>query len=306
MSSGRAPRPRLLPLPAVLALALLGAAGCGEPADTEDGRRAVPEPREEAEATVTPARFRTEVAFAPHGDGPTAYLRLEQVARPGSLARRYRAWLREGSGFRPVLSVSDTLPVPRAGWRPLPAEGLRVVTARDGRLRTLVLERADGALRVTADSTLADWPGRTGQTERLSAARAVRGDDTVPGLLLERRLARPLDTPGPPIDVALLLVAGPGPVGAAVLLETAAGDSLPTATAAHGLAEGGARSWNDVRVGRPPGDSTGWRLELGEGGPVLRVVPSAGSDSAPAVLSGSLRPGEDERTVAGVLVGGSG
>lgn len=297
------PRP---PAPVLLGLILLAAAGCGEPASTDGERRPVPEPEAEATTTVTPARFRTEVAFVPHGDGPSAYLSLEQVARPGSLARRYRGWLDDGSGFRALLSVTDTLPVPRAAWRPLPAEGLRVVAAGDGRFRTLVWEVPSGILRLTVDSTLVDWTGRTGQPERLAAARVLRGEDTVPGLLVERRLAHPLDAPGPEPDAGLLLVAGPGPAGAVALLRTRTGDSLPTAVAAHGLVRGSARSWSAVRVARPPDDPAGWELRLGEAGPVLRIARPAGPDTVPAAVSGALRLDGTELPVSGALVPGPG
>lgn len=296
--------PSSLPLLAALALSAVAAASCGEPSSTEDGRRTVPEPREEETGGVMPASYRTEVAFVPHGDGPSAYLRLDQTARTGSLARGYRGWTMEGGDVRTVLSVDDTLPTPRAAWRPLPASGLRVVADRNGRLRTLVLDGPDRRIRLTVDSALRDWTGPTGQPERLAAARAVREGDIVPGLLLERRRARPLDLPGPEDGSALLLVAGPGPVGAAVLLMTSGGDSTTIrGTAAHGLTGDGPRSWDEPRIRRTPADTAGWTLELGEAGETeLRLGPAVGLGPRPIAVEGTLTSGGRGRPVTGIIV----
>lgn len=282
------------------------AAACGEPAAEGNGRGTVPEPREEASTAVTPARYRTEVAFAPHGAGPAVYVRMEQVARPDALERQYRGWLLEGPGPREVLSVTDSLPVPRAAWRPLPAEGFRLVAARDGRLRALVLEPPGVSLRLEVDSTVLGWTGPTGQPERLAAARAVRDGDTVAGLLLERRLAHPLDGSGPRGETGLLLAAGPGPVGAAVLLTVPPGDTLLEAAGAHGVTEAGPRSWSPVRIGPEPEDGGSREVRLGEGGTVLRVRVSGGEGVLPGSVEGVLTVAGRERPVTGVLVGDAG
>lgn len=295
---------------AVLALSAL-AAGCGEPASTGDGRRAVPQPADELEAPVTPARYRTRVVFVPHGDGPAAYLRLGQTARPGTLVRRYRGWVLESGRVRRVLAVDDTVRVPRAAWRPLPASGLRVSVDRNGRLQALVLDGPDEPLRLLLDPALAEWTGPTGQPERLAAARAVRDGDTVAGLLLERRGARPLDTPGPRTRSGILLVAGPGPIGAASLLTLPDGGAAGTepdsagpldATVAHVLVGGRTRSWSPVRVRRTDGEPAAWELEPGGGGALLRLRPAADPSVVPAPVEGSLRTGERELPVAGLIV----
>lgn len=296
--------------------AVLATAACGENASRNEGRRAVPEPPGESGVTVTPAAYRTRVAFAPHGGGPAVHLRLAQTARPGALERSYRAWtVREGPA-RLVLAVDDTTPVPRAAWRPLPAPGLRVRVGPGGRLEGLTLSGADGGpLRLAIDSVLAAWTGPTGQPERLAAARAIRGADTVAGLLLERRRARPLDDPGPRDRSGLLLVAGPGPAGAAVLLSLPAEagspepgrEVLPASPAAHGLAGGRARSWGTVRVLREDGEAGGgWTVRLGDGAAALRLPPSPDRSPwipspTPSAAAGTLRAGGDARPVAGLI-----
>lgn len=319
-------RPRSAPPtarpPAALlaALAVAAAAACGEPRSEGDGRRAVPEPGGEPAATVTPATYRARVAFAPHAEGPAVYLRLAQTARPGRLERRYRGWRVVDGGVRPILAVDDTVPVPRAAWRPLPAPGIRVSVDRDGGLSGLGLTTPNGRVRLTVDSTLVRWSGPTGQAERLAAARVVGAGDTAAGLLLERRGARPLDAPGPRERSGLLLTAGPGPAGAAVLVSApgrgpepeGAGDGdgdgddggagALAAAAAHGLLDGRVRSWSPIRVRRTGPDSAGWELELGEGGPLLRVRPSSAPGPAPAAVRGTLRAGGRARPVAGVIV----
>lgn len=315
-------------LPAgVLALALLAAAACGEPSPETDDGRAVPGPEGEASATVTPAAYRTRVAFAPHREGPSLYLRLAQTARPGGLERRYRGWIL-ADRVRPLLAVDDTVPAPRAAWRPLPAPGLRISVDRDGGLASLGLRGPAGRVRLEVDSTLVRWTGPTGQAERLAAARAVREGDTAEGLLLERRGARPLDAPGPRERSGLLLAAGPGPAGAAVLVSAPGRGSDPAgdvdgdggggaglaAASAHGLLDGRGRSWSPIRVRRIGPDSTAWELELGTGGPLLRVRPAsppgpaAASAAAsapgpvPAAVRGTLRAGDRSRPVTGVIV----
>lgn len=296
-------------------LAVLAATACGEPDSRGEGRRAVPGPRGEA-VTVTPAAYGTRVAFVPHGDGPSAYVRLDQTARPGALERSYRAWIVEDGAARRDLSIDDTVPVPRAAWRPLPAPGLRVRVGPGGRLEGLTLTGGGEPLRLAVDSALAAWSGPTGQPERLAVARAVRGADTAAGLLLERRRARPLDDPGPRERPGFLLVAGPGPVGAAVLLSLpadtassrAAGAALPSSPAAHGVVGGRARSWGAVRVLREGEDAGGgWTLELGDGPEDLRL-PASGDrppwtpSPSPSAVAGTLRAAGEARPVAGLAV----
>lgn len=295
----------LVPL---LAATLIGAAACGEEPAPEDTRRQIREPEDEAGSSVAPARYRSEVAFVSfEAGGPSVYLRLEQTARFERLERSYRAWTIEDGGPRVLLSVVDTLPVPRAGWRVLPAAGLRVVAGEDGRIRTLTLGDAAPALRLSVDSTLAEWSGATGQRERLAAGRAVRGGDTVPGIVLQRRQARPLEEAGRGGDAGFLLVAGAPDVGAAVLLS--AGGESDTTAAVHGLYGGSVRSWSGARLersgdGRPPA----WEVRVGDGGFVLDLpapVPdTTAGDAVPAAVEGTLRLEGGSRSVAGLIVVG--
>lgn len=288
------------------ALAALTTSGCGDAPDPGGGERRVLEPREDPGPTVTAAAYRTVVSFAPHGPGPAVHLRLAQTARPGGLERRYDGWTVAAGRVRRVLAVRDTLPTPRAGWRPLPAPGLRIVTERDGRPGALLLRTGEGPLRLERDSTLREWPGPTGQRERLSLARAVRGGDTAAGLMVERRRARPLDAPAAAAGAGLLLVAGPGRTGAAVLLaadrpDPADGRDGPgRVAAAHVLSGGELRSRDAVRWTR---EETGAPLRLELDGWTLRVRPdSAAPPTGPVPVAGTLEAAGAGRPVRGLLL----
>lgn len=294
----------------LLAATLPWVGACGEaPAPEESGRR-VQEPRDGTTGSATPARYRTQLAFVPFAEeGPSLYLRLEQTARFDRLERRYRGWTMEGGRARTLFSMADTLPVPRAGWRVLPAAGLRVMAGGDGRIQGVVLGDTAAPLRLVVDSSLVEWSGITGQRERLAGARTIRGGDTVPGVLLQRRQARPLEATDTPGDAGFLLVAGPPAVGAAVLL--ASGQPGDTAAAVHALQGQTLRSWNEVGVRGPDRGSDGgppaWELRPDPEGPSLRLRAPAGEVAggvAPAAVEGTLGLEGAPRPVAGLVVSG--
>lgn len=262
-------RNRARPLLSCLLLSLLA---CGGDAGGGSEGRRVPEPGDASPSPVTAARYLTEMAFVPFGPdaGPAAYFRLAQDVTAERLALDYRGWTRdEPGGWRALLSAGDTLPVPRAGWRVVPAGPLRVVAGDGGRLGALVVRDPAGSLRVEPDSTLADWTGPTGQRERLLEARRVGPDGTAEGLVVERRRARPLDAPllDRPSGF-LLLTTGEGD-GLLILLQASAGPdavSADSATAAYGRLDGTLGAWSGIRLdpvgSGQDGETRAWRLAL--------------------------------------------
>lgn len=259
---------RHLILPALLGAAALA---CGGETDVGDEERRVPGPGDANSSPVTAARYLTELAFVPFDRqaGPAAYLRLAQDVTSDRLALDYRGWSRDSGGWRRILATADTLPVPRAGWRVVPTDSLRVVAGDGGRLRALTVREGAARLRLEPDSTLASWTGPTGQRERLLLGRRVGPDTAAEGLIVERRRAWPLEAPLPGRPSGfLLLTTGEGD-GLLVLLQSSGDPDAVTpdsATATYGRLDGTDGAWDRVRLtpagagddGRP----RAWRLTV--------------------------------------------
>ena len=256
----------------VLSCFLLALLACdGETGGGSEGRR-VPEPGDAGPSPVTAARYLTEMAFVPFGPdaGPAAYLRLAQDVTAERLALDYGGWRWDDpDGWSVLLSAGDTLPVPRAGWRVVPAGPLRVVAGDGGRLRALVVRDAAGPVRLEQDSTLADWTGPTGQRERLLEGRRVGPSGTADGLVVERRRARPLEAPLPDRPSGfLLLTTGEGD-GLLILLQAPAdpaATSADSATVAYGRLDGTLGAWSRIRLdpvgSGGDGEARAWRLAV--------------------------------------------
>jgi hypothetical protein len=179
---------------AALVLVAVLLSGCGvEPgsdrATTEDTavRR--------SSATVTPARYRTDLAAVAFGAPEVAvYLRFRQEVAGDAVHRRYAGWRLDAPDGSRVLTIRDSLPAPRAAWRILPGPGLRLVAGEGEEPAGLLVGGEDAPWEIQVDSTLASWPGATGQRERMALGRLVT--DTIrPALVVLRREARPLDAP---------------------------------------------------------------------------------------------------------------
>ncbi len=257
---------RTPPRIAVCVAALL-AGGCGETPAPPDGAAEGAEGAAESGPALA-ARYLNTYAFAAGTPGtPHLYAELRNETSPAYLIRDYRAWRVEASGPRPLLALRDTLPVPRAAWRVLPGQGLRVLVADGG--ETLALELADGAraLRLLPGAPIAEWTGATGQREYVAPAALTEGEDGAPGLLFFRRAARPGGVePGAGADRVFvladssgggLLVAGPTEERGGLLTAwTWLDDEAATWTAVALTEEA------DGAEARP-GERT-WRLELPE------------------------------------------
>lgn len=148
-------------------------------------------------ATVTPARYRTDLAAVAFGAPEAAvYLRFRQDVTGDAVHRQYAGWRLDAPEGSRVLTIRDSLPAPRAAWRILPGAGLRVVAGEGEEPVGLLVGGEEAPWEIRVDSTLASWPGVTGQRERMALGRLVT--DTIrPALVVLRREARPLDAPSP-------------------------------------------------------------------------------------------------------------
>lgn len=316
-------------LTAVVALAatagLLAAACSGEEA-TPESRRAVPERRPPPTSGVTPARYLTDLTFvSADSTRGVAYYRFHNRVTTGRLLRRYAAWAAgPGGDWERLFTLHDSLPTPRAGWRILPSSALRLTVKETGELASVRLERAGGRLRLDPDTTLSEWTGPTGQRERLRLARLRTGDRAQRGLLVERRKARPADSPPVPGADQLFLVTDRRGDGLLILRYAddaeAAGDGGEEPPAVvQAWIEGRRSRWGASLVaseGPPedpgsPGPGTTWELDVPEAGITgrLRVGARApgttetGADMLTvARLDGSVRIRGRNRPVTGVLI----
>jgi len=315
-------------LAGLLALFLLSSAcGGGEHGSRTDepvGRPAVPTP-----SPVTPARYVTDVTFVGFGGGsPAAVLRFRHDVSSSRLARRYRIWVLGEHGWAMALSVRDSLPVPRAGWRILPGHGLRVVAAGGGELGGLVLRDSSAAFSLRPGRVLDEWTSPTGQRSRLLLAAWETGSDPqgarpagsepVTGLMFQRREARPLDMPPPrTLEESVLLTDDRGD-GLLVLRD--AGDENPdrAATTAYTWIGGKGSRWSRVEATRDSAGTgpPGWTIRVPDAGieASLRAGPVAADDPVVAdstttdagarvyALRGTLRLGGPARPARGVAI----
>ena len=269
------------PRAALAAAGLLVAAGCAEE-PAPDGRGAPerqvasrPAPEE------TPARYRTTVAFAAADSSVGLVLRFVQTTASGSLRRRYRGWIGASDGWSSVLALEDTLPVPRARWRVLPAGPLRLEAGAGGEIDGYRLRTPGGAITLRLGTQITSWPSPTGQRDRLRRAALRVAGDTLDGFAVVRRTARPLDDVAPAPAGSLLLLAGVDGGGLAVILP---GGTAPPA--AHGRLGAEAVPWDSVALSLPAGAEAG-RLSTGDGAVSfeLRLVREGTRvDDAPARL----------------------
>lgn len=303
---------------------LLG--GCGQEAPPPEEGEALPGPREEAR-TIRPARYATDLTFAPFDGGdPGLYYRFRQTTGPERLVREYRGWRLTPDGWRPLPAARDTLPVPRAGWRVLPARGIRVMVEEREEIAAVVFGDDGEEVRLQAGRVLDEWTGSTGQRERLRLARLRVGDREEPGLLVERRSALPLDATERGLSGLLLLTDARGDGLVIFRNEARVPGREPAAVdtaVARGWRDGEARRWPEVLLretagggGSPPsrpadgGEEAlpavpaGWRLEGAEDGLSgrIRTRRTLGDSVRIYVLTGELSFDGRSREVSGIGV----
>ena len=266
---------------ALIATAIVTAGGCGE---------RLPEPDAEAAAGTeeggpgapTPAHYVTTFAFV--GAAPSAkrlYVRLTNLTSPSDLARDYAAWLGTDSAWVPLLRLTDTLPVPRAGWRILPSPDLRVRVGERAEIVELGFEGTHGGIRLAPAGIISEWEGFTGQRAFLGAAMLRDDQGSQPGLLYFRRAARPLSLPPSRLVDRIFLLADT--LGNGLLIESGApGTDGPTT--AWSWLQGVESSWTDVVLRPMREDETG--EEADALGPWRFEIPAAG-------LGGEIRIGPE-------------
>lgn len=275
--------------------AALPAAGCGEepaPARTEAAVAA-----DSADPRTTEARYGTTVGFASPDSDVGLLLRFEQTTAPGRLVRRYEGWLHRDAGWRSVLSLADTLPVPRARWRILPGGSLRLEAATGGEIEAYRLSSGGTSVVLEMGETASSWPSPTGQRDRLRRARLLAGGDTVDGLAVVRRSAHPLADESPDPGRGFLLLAVSAGEGLVVTLP----EGGSGAAAAHGRIGDRTGPWDSVAVELPEDGEPG-AVRLADGSLEVELeAPGGEAGARPGLLRGRLA-GADPRPVRGLLV----
>lgn len=290
---------RIAGVPAVLAACTaIAVAACGErPANGRDAATSDAPADSTVEDPASRARYLTTVAYAAPDADVSLLLRFEQSTGEGRLRRRYRGWLHGPAGWTSVLSLRDTVPVPRARWRVLPGGPLRLVAARGGEIAAYRLRSGLRDVVLELGGIASSWPSPTGQRERLRRARLRSGPDTVAGLAVVRRTAHPLDGAPPDEEDGFLLLALSAEEG---LVVTLPGDEAGTTTA-HGRIGERSGPWDSVSVILPEGAAAG-RLRLRDGSLEIELEAlDEASDVPVRALRGRIVTGE-ERAVRGLLV----
>lgn len=303
-------------LAAALTLAWAACSG-GEP-ERRSGE-AVRPPQTPAPAAVTPARYVTDLTFVGFGpSGPAAVFRFRHDVTASELARRYRVWVLRGSAWDTALVLEDSLPVPRAGWRVLPGRGLRVMAGDGGEIGGLVLRDSAATFGLQPGRVLDQWESPTGQRSRLTLASWASGAEPSPGLLFQRREARPLELPPPATMEESLVVTDAAGNGLLVLRDAGDEDPDRSATIAYTWIGGNGARWSDVVTTRDSAGAgpPGWRVRVPDAGveATLRSGPLAADDPAVAdsttvdagvrvyALRGTLRVHGNGRPARGIAV----
>ena len=178
--------------------------------------------------SIAPARYTTHFVFAGL-DGTALFASFEQEATENSLERLYDAWWSGPDGWEPLISLRDTLPVPRAAWRILPSDGLNVHVGDAREVVGLDFMRDSRRFALRAGDEISVWTGPTGQRESVGMAGLTVDEDVVGGLLFFRRAARSLQVPPSEETVRGFVLADS--VGNGLLIEVSQSDSSVVAGA---------------------------------------------------------------------------
>jgi hypothetical protein len=291
---------------ASLALLLVACDGTPERPSSARGPRDAPPSSEPPPLAV----YQTSLTYVGFGPDPALlHLRLENRTEPGELLLDYRGWAAAAEGWTPVLDVTDSVPVPRAAWRPLPVGPLRLRVGEGARLATVVLDLPGSPVRIEAGPELSTWSGTTGRRESLRTALLERGDRQEAGLLLQRQRARPADQP--PGDRSLQVFLVTDSLGDALVLlrDRAFPDAPATAWA---LVDEVTLDWSETIVlslSAPTGSPGRWSYEVRDSGvfgelegvgPVLDRLPATGSGFRLFRVRGTISFGEERRPVVGI------
>lgn len=289
---------------------LLGGCGPAESPPTEE--RSTPTTGEGSVSTTPEAVYHTALTFVGFGAEPSLiHLRFENRTEPDRLRLEYDGWIPGSDAWTSVLRVVDSIPVPRAAWRVLPAGPLRVGVEDGGELSTLRLDLEGGPVRIDALEEVSSWSGSTGQRESLRFADLQAGGRVESGWLLQRQRARLLDEPAPDRLIQAFLLADTLGNGLLILRDRAFADAPATVWA---WLDGVQLDWADAVLLDLPG-STGlpgsWSFEVpdvglfGEitgSGPLLDELPEEGVGFRLYRATGTIGFADERRLLAGIGV----
>jgi hypothetical protein len=296
----------------LLAAAVLGTA-CGSGEEPDPAARAVP--ADEASLSTAPlAVYHTGLTFVGFGADPALlHLRLENRTEADRLDLEYRGWTVAGGSWTPVLAVVDSIPVPRAAWRIVPAGALRLGVEDGGEVASLrVRLDSGGTLRVDALEEVSAWSGVTGRRESLRSADLQVPGRFESGWLLQRQRARFRNDPVPDRLMQTFAMSDSLGNGLLILRDRVIGDEAPAA--AWAWVNGVRLDWSEAVLLALPGDPgvTGsWSFEIrdvgvfGEimgGPPTLDALPAEGPGFRLFPVRASLALGEDRLALRGVAI----
>jgi len=289
---------------------LLG--GCGPAESPPAEERSTPTTGEGSVSTTPEAVYHTALTFVGFGAEPSLiHLRFENRTEPDRLRLEYDGWIPGSDAWTSVLRVVDSIPVPRAAWRVLPAGPLRVGVEDGGELSTLRLDLEGGPVRIDALEEVSSWSGSTGQRESLRFADLQAGGRVESGWLLQRQRARLLDEPAPDRLIQAFLLADTLGNGLLILRDRAFADAPATVWA---WLDGVQLDWADAVLLDLPG-STGlpgsWSFEVpdvglfGEitgSGPLLDELAEEGVGFRLYRATGTIGFADERRLLAGIGV----
>lgn len=295
--------------------ALVGAAvlaACGSPADrARDQRAAGSDP--DGDAARFRAAYLTSLTFVGFQSPPSlAHVRFENRTDGDRLVLSYEGWLAGRDEWTPVLALRDTLPVPRAAWRVVPAGPARIRVGNGAQIESLSLPLDSVTLRVEALDAISAWGSTTGQRETLRSAELSVGAFSEPGLLLQQRRARILDAPRPDtVSQAFVLTDTLG--NGLIILHRSALPDVPASVWAW--LDGERVEWSDALV-LPLASSEGttgrWSLEVADRDITVEIEGSEPSRDATSASGSAYRLfpvratlsfADQRRTMAGVRIG---
>jgi hypothetical protein len=229
----------------------LWSGACGEPPPIPESTDA-PELTSARAGVPAAARYRTTYAFASATGDAALYATFTNETGGSGLQRDYAAWLSGDGSWTRLLRVRDSLPVPRAGWRLLPTDSLRILVEDGAQIVGLhFLPGEEGAYLHLGDEISA-WTGATGQVQALYLAGLETGGDLSAGFVFFHRAARPLGAPPVPSADRVFLLADT--LGNALLIEASIqpGEPAVARTWLHGTPG----SWSDVTLEPTYSDSS--------------------------------------------------
>jgi hypothetical protein len=208
-----------------------------------------------------------------------------------------------------VLAVQDSIPVPRAAWRVVPAGPLHLSVEEGGQLSSLKLALEGGEVRLDAMDEVSTWSGSTGQRESLRVADLQVAERVESGWLLRRRRARLLsEAPGERVLQAFVLSDTLGN-GLLILRDRAFPDAPATVWA---WIDGVRLDWSDAVLVDLPGTAAppgSWSFEVPDAGifgeisgaaPLLDELPQTDPGFRLYRATGSIGIGEQRRALSGI------